>query len=108
MVNVLNEKNQKLIKETEEWMKKGHEILNEKYWEYWDKIVPIRLTNLYEGMELGACLDIVGPLNDGCTLDESKDIIVNQGHSGMSWNLVVNMVKVFCDRGEEFATYVDD
>jgi len=91
---------------SEEWMKKGRELLAERKLELWDKIVPIRLGDLYHGMELGNCLDIVKILNDNGTLDEAKEKIESQNHSGMSYGLVCSMVREFCDRGQEFAEYV--
>lgn len=91
---------------TEEWVEKGKKVLDEKYWELWIKCVPIRLGDLYRGMELGACLEIVEELNKGCSLNESKAIIDGQGHSGMSRGLVCSMVKSFCRRGEEFVAFV--
>lgn len=90
---------------TKEWIEKGKAILAEKYHETWEKCVPIRLSDLYEGMELGATLDIVKELNVGCELQTAKEIIEGQEHSGMSFGLVCSMVKSFCDRGEEFASY---
>lgn len=90
---------------TKEWIEKGNAILNEKYHETWAKCVPIRLDDLYQGMELKCCLDIVAELNKGCSLDEAKTIIEGQGHSGMSFGLVCSMVKSFCDRGQEFVSY---
>lgn len=90
---------------TKEWIEKGKAILAEKYHETWAKCVPIRLGDLYEGMELKATLDIVKKLNEGCELQTAKDIIEGQGHSGMSFGLVCSMVKSFCDRGAEFAGY---
>jgi len=91
---------------TKEWIEKGNAILDEKYHEKWAKCVPIRLDDLYQGMELGATLDIVKELNAGCELDVAKGIIEGQGHSGMSFGLVCSMVKSFCDRGTEFVSYV--
>ena len=91
---------------TKEWIAKGHLILDEKYWEKWDECVPVRLNDLYKGMELKDCLEIVKALNDECNLDEAKEIIYKQGHSGMSFGLVRAMVQAFCDRGNEFAEYV--
>lgn len=91
---------------TKEWIEKGDVILDEKYRELWAKCVPVRLGDLYRGFELGACLDIVIELNNGCSLDEAKAIIEKQGHSGMSFGLVCSMVKQFCDRGSEFVSYV--
>ena len=90
---------------TKEWIEKGNEILDEKYRETWAKCVPIRLDDLYEGMELKSTLDIVKKLNAGCELKTAKEIIEGQGHSGMSFGLVCSMVKSFCDRGAEFASY---
>ena len=89
-----------------EWIEKGKNILDDKYLELWNKIVPIRLDDLYKGFELGACLDIVKELNAGCTLNEAKLIIESQGHSGMSFGLVCSMVEAFCDRGTEFLKFV--
>lgn len=88
------------------WMKKGRKILTEDKWEFWDKIVPIRLGDLYHGMELGHCLDIVNILNNNGTLDEAKEKIESQGHSGMSFGLVCLMVREFSERGKEFVEYV--
>lgn len=91
---------------TKEWIEKGNAILDEKYQEKWAKCVPIRLDDLYQGMELKATLDIVKELNAGCELEVTKGIIEGQGHSGMSFGLVCSMVKSFCDRGTEFASFV--
>lgn len=91
---------------TKQWIEKGNSILDEKYREKWASCVPIRLDDLYRGFELGACLEIVIKLNNGCTLDEAKAIIEKQGHSGMSFGLVCSMVRSFCDRGSEFVSFV--
>lgn len=91
---------------TKTWIIKGHEVLDKKYWEDWDRIVPIRLSDLYEGMELGHTLEIVEHLNSGGLLKTAKTILVNQGHSGMSASLVVDVVSKFCDRGTEFMNYI--
>lgn len=91
---------------SEEWMKKGREVLTEDKWSYWDEIVPIRLGDLYHGMELRCCLDIVKILNNNGTLDEAKAMINSQDHSGMSYGLVRAMVREFCNRGQDFADYI--
>ena len=91
---------------TQYWIEKGQEILDIKYLVEWNKCVPIRLNDIYQGMELKACLDIIIKLNNDCTLEEAKVIIENQGHSGMSFGLVCSMVASFCDRGKEFVKFV--
>jgi len=102
-----NRKHEEAIPQlTKEYIEKGNTILDEKYRELWAECVPIRLDDLYHGMELGNCLEIVLELNNGCSLDEAKSIIESQGHSGMSFGLVCSMVKSFCDRGAEFVSFV--
>lgn len=90
---------------TIEWVEKGKKILDEKHHKLWAKIVPIRLGDLYRGMELGNCLEIVEQLNKCAELEKAKSLIENQGHSGMSFSLVCSMIKEFCDRGDEFVRY---
>jgi hypothetical protein len=89
-----------------QWRKKGREVLTEDKWKYWYKIVPIRLNDLYHGMELECCLDIIKILNNNGSLEQAKTMINNQNHSGMSFALVCAMVKEFCDRGSEFVDFV--
>lgn len=91
---------------TKEWIAKGESILDEQYHETWKECVPIRLGDLYRGMELGCTLEIVEKLNAGCELEEAKTIIEGQGHSGMSFGLVCSMVNSFSHRGSEFVKYV--
>lgn len=98
------EEYQKKVPElVQQWIDKGHEVLDQKYWSKWDEIVPIRLKDLYHGMELKASLEIIKPLNEGYGLNEAKEIIDNQGHSVMSFGLVRAIVKEFCERGSEFS-----
>ena len=95
------EYNSKIPELTKAWIDKGHKILSEDKWELWDKCVPIRLSDLYHGMELGMCLDIVSTIRDK-SIKEAIEVMESQGHSGMSWGLMKAMVKTFSDRGEEF------
>lgn len=91
---------------TKQWIEKGKTILDEKYHELWAKCVPIRLDDIYKGMELGNCLEIVEQLNKDEELEKVKPLIENQGHSGMSFGLVCAMITSFCDRGGEFVNYL--
>lgn len=87
------------------WMEKGREILDRSKWEYWDRIVPVRLNDLYQGMELKQCLDIVILLKED-KFEEAKELIYNQGHSGMSFGLICSMIREFSDKGEKFVSLV--
>ena len=92
---------------TEKYKEKARGIIREDKIDYWDEIVPIRLNDLYRGMELDATLEIIKALDvENVTLEEAKNIIDKQGHSGTSFSLVCLMIKEFSKRGEEFVAYV--
>lgn len=76
-------------------------------WDEWDRCVPIRLDDLYEGMELGQCLDIIKIVKDDSIAAGIK-VMKNQGHSGMSWGLMKSMIYTFCDCGKEFIEALDN
>lgn len=93
---------------TKEWIKRGCSVLDEKYHELWKECVPIRLSDLYQGMELGFTLEIVELLNKDISFELAKSVVKKQGHSGMSFGLVCSMIDAFCDKGNEFINYVNN
>lgn len=92
---------------TKEWIKEGHKVLSEDKWQMWDECVPIRLSDLYEGTELGQCLNIIKTVKEKSIVD-GIEVMKNQGHSGMSWSLMKSMIKAFCDCGDEFLAQLGD
>lgn len=86
---------------TQEYYNMGRGIIREDKYDFWDEIVPIRLRDLYHGMELDATLDILREWNESGSYKKCHDIIVEQGHSGWSHGLVVRMVKTFAKGDEE-------
>ena len=92
---------------TKYWIKEWHKVLSQDKWDEWDRCVPIRLGDLYKGMELGQCLDIIKTVKDNSIVAGIK-VMKNQGHSGMSWGLMKSMIKTFCDDGEEFIRELDE
>lgn len=87
----------------EHWVKEGQKIIQEDKWESWGKCVPISLSNLYHGIELGMCLDIIKIINEK-SLEEAVGVMKEQDHSGMSWELMKSMVREFSNKGEEFVS----
>lgn len=87
--------------QTKEWITKGMDILEFDKWDYWAKIVPVRLKDLYQGMELGNTLDLIKLLQED-RYEEANDLMYEQGHSGMSYSLVKQMVIEFDSRGQYF------
>ena len=92
---------------TEYWIEKGQKVLLPKYWDDWKECVPIRLKDLYMGMELKCTIDIIESLNENNYV-QAKERLDAQGHSGMSYSLVKCMVKDFCYKGEDFYRWIDD
>ena len=91
---------------TKEYIEKGHKELAVKYWNKWDKCVPIRLSDLYQGMELNCTLEIIKLLNKNINFNVIKTTLEKQGHSGMSYSLVCSMIESFHDKGKEFIEYI--
>lgn len=91
---------------TKFWVEEGKKYLDSSKLELWEEIIPIRLGDLYQGMELGCTLNIVKELNKG-NLEKAKETIESQNHSGMSFSLVCSMVKEFSDIGLEFVEYAN-
>jgi hypothetical protein len=84
------------------WIKAGQGVLDEKHWAYWKQIVPIRLSDIYQGAELGDSLAVIRVLNTGGSFDHAKKTLDDQGHSGMSFSLIRSMVVTFSDLGADF------
>lgn len=102
------EEHKKKIPElTKYWIKEGHKVLSQDKWGEWDRCVPIRLGDLYEGMELGQCLDIIKTVKED-SITAGIKVMKNQDHSGMSWGLMKSMIYTFCDCGNEFIEALDN
>lgn len=99
------EHNNSIPEKTKYYNKLGKEILDEEYHELWEECVPIRLGDLYRGMELDCTLDIVKELNEN-DFEKAYEVLYNQGHSGMSYGLVISMIRSFHKNGNEFAEFI--
>lgn len=75
----------------------------------WYELVPIRLRDLYHGMELDATLEIIKELNKATDSNthfaEAKNIFDKQDHSGLSGGLICAMLNMFAPNGVEFVKY---
>ena len=77
----------------------------------WDNCVPIRLGDLYHGMELEETLKACATMRDMSIpynerLKKAYNDFMAAGHSGMSASLVAGMIKKFCPDGEDLADAV--
>lgn len=80
------------------WIKWGEENLSADVQEEWKECVPIRLNDLYRGWELDCFKEIFDAYKANKSKEEIKEIITNQGHSGMSHHLECSIVYSFLDK----------
>ena len=93
---------------TEHYRKEARGVIIESELEYWDKIVPIRLGDIYRGMELDNVLDCAKVMRDETLsrierLRKAYKIFNDAGHSGTSAGLTMAMLRRFCPDGNELA-----
>jgi hypothetical protein len=93
---------------TEHYRKVARGVIIESELEYWDEIVPIRLGDIYRGMELDQVLDCARVMRDETLsrierLRKAYKIFNDAGHSGMSAGLTMAMLRRFCPDGNELA-----
>lgn len=106
------ERQQHIPEIVEEYKEKAKGLIKEGEWDYFVKILPIRVGDLYHGMEIQSMLDIIRVLLDNkedeaAALDEAVKVFEDQGHSGCSASLVMGLVKRFSPvLGEEFVERV--
>lgn len=96
---------------TEQYRKEARGLVIEEELEFWDKCVPIRLNDLYQGMELSCTLSIIRVMKDeSISLDErlvkAHRVFDSQGHSGMSASLMFSMLCKFCPNGDKLVEYL--
>lgn len=102
----LEEHKAKIPELTKKWKKWGKENLSFFKRIKWNKCVPIRLNDLYQGWELDCFKEIFDAYKEGKTKEEIKDIMNKQGHSGMSHYLECSIISTFLD--EDLAKYLSN
>ena len=93
---------------TEHYRKAARGVIIESELEHWNEVVPIRLSDIYRGMELNQVLDCSRVMQDDTLSREERlrkayKIFDDAGHSGMSAWLTMAMLRRFCPDGNELA-----
>lgn len=88
-----------------EWISRGDSIIYPERAEEWKKCVEARASDLYHGLDLNAAIEIMEMLENGATLDEAKEVLDGQDHSGASYGMVRNIIFSFSKQGPEFFEY---
>ena len=95
-----------------EYRKRARGVIPEEHLKFWDEIVPVRLNDLYKGLELDCWLELIEVLNDTSKekserFDICKRLFDKQGHSGMSAELVLKGLDIFHELGKELVLYIN-
>lgn len=87
-----------------EYREKLKNVLDEKYYDKIDKYLEDSLRTIYREYLIESLIEIIGYSKDK-TLEEIEKKLLEQGHSGMSFNIVIKLFKEFSDKGKEFYQY---
>lgn len=93
------------------YRKKARGLILEEMLEKWDEVVPIRLNDLYHGMELDEVLESCRIMRDESVgydkrLRKAYDRFMDSGHSGASAYLTASMLRAFCPNGDDLSDAV--
>ncbi len=84
------------------WLEKGSNLIYPERAEEWKQCVEARASDLYQGWDLNAAIEIMEMLENGATIDDAKEALDNQDHSGASYGMVRSIVFSFSKKGPEF------
>ena len=84
------------------WIEKGQALIFPERYAEWEKCVVACASDLYHGLELDNALEIMTALENGASMEEAKQLLDKQGHSGMSASIVRNILFAFSSTGPEF------
>jgi hypothetical protein len=87
------------------FIKSGLRNLPPKHHEKWIDIVPIRVMDMYHGLDLENFLELYENLQIE-TFETVKECFIEQGHSGGSGFLVLSMLKEFSPKGADFVKFM--
>lgn len=83
------------------YIERGKKVISEDKWELWKKILPIRVGDLYHGMEVDNALTILESYKEERDLDKVRKIFDDENHSGWSAGLVAGIIKKFSNDYKE-------
>lgn len=76
---------------------RGHKVIPQNKWTMWDQIVPIRVSDIYHGMEVNNALTILESYKEEKDLRKVRKIFDDAEHSGWSAGLVARIIMDFSD-----------
>lgn len=96
-------KNEELIKQ---YINDGKKYLIKGKEEEWEKVVPIRVNDLYGGIEIVNTIEILKEYVDNNDPVAAKKVFDKAGHSGMSAGLVFSILSQLMENGDEIVKVI--
>ncbi|MGL5716415.1 MAG: hypothetical protein ACRCXX_13860 [Cetobacterium sp.] len=93
-------------KKIEEYIERGRKYVKPGFEEEWDKMVNIRVKDIYEGMEVANALAIIESYKEKENPEEIKDLFLKENHSGISAQLVINIINFYIVDGNHIADII--
>ena len=103
----------KIPEMTEQYIKEAEGVILPDKLDFWKEVVPVRLSDIYHGLELEQTLSISKIMGDENMdmeerLRKSYEIFNESGHSGISAGLTMSMLRTFCPYGDEIADAINE
>ena len=96
-------------KEAEEklsyWISEGEKYIHPEKKDNWKNTCVIHSKSDYYGLEVEYAITVMKMLNDGIDFEVIKETIKNQGHSGRSYALMMDIVLNYSNNGPYFYRY---
>lgn len=98
---------------TVKYRERARGIIPEHLLSDWDDCVPIRLNDIYKGLELECCLNILSALSDEKITKQQRfkqcrELFYEQGHSGCSAEVLFSLLKYFHPLGAELVCFIKE
>ena len=104
-------KTEKWKKEAEEnlplWIEEGKKYTHPAKFESWEKKCISSANGDYYGLEIRNALEIMKLIEDGVSFGDIKSKIKQQGHSGMTYSKMMNIILYYAKRGPAFYNFMN-
>ena len=81
------------------WINEGKKYIHPEKLEIWEKTCVALANGDYSGLEVEKALEIMAMLDDKTELPKIKEIIKNDGHSGVTYSSTMGLVLFYAKRG---------
>lgn len=89
------------------WIEEGKKYTHPAKWENWEKTCVSSANGDYYGLEVRDALVIMKMIEDGIPFEDIKNKIKKDGHSGMTYSGMMNIILYYAKRGPAFYNFMN-